>query len=217
MIATVIFDFDGTIINTNELIKEGLNMIAIKNRGCKLTLMEVEILTGKTLEAQMAYIDATQVDSHVAEFRRWYEQNHDEMARPFPGMVHLIRVLNELGYKIGIVTNNSRLALDMGLKLLSIDQWIDCSITRDDVIETKPSPEGILKALSILEMDTDQALFIGDTAHDILAAKAANVNSALVGWSQLSPEMREQISPDHIFGSAEEVLDIIIETNYDVA
>ena len=217
MIDAVIFDFDGTIINTNDLIKEGLNKIANKHRGCKLTPIELEILTGKALEAQMAYIDITQVDRLVAEFKGWYEQNHDEMARPFPGMVHLIRVLNELGYKIGIVTNNSRKALDKGLKLLAIDQWIDCSITRDDVKETKPSPEGILKALSILGMDTNQALFIGDTAHDILAAKAANVNNALVSWTQHSSEMREQINPNHILESAEALLDIIIEVNYEVA
>jgi pyrophosphatase PpaX len=217
MIATVIFDFDGTIINTNDLIKEGLNKIAKRQRGCNLTPMELEILTGKTLEAQIAYIDATHVDSLVVEFRRWYELNHDEMARPFPGMVHLIRVLNELGYKIGIVTNNSRIALDKGLELLGIDQWINCSITRDDVKETKPSPEGILKALSILEMDTDQALFIGDTAQDIVAARAAKVSSALVSWSHISPEKRVQINPDHTLESAENVLDIIIETNYEVA
>ncbi|MDF1616207.1 HAD family hydrolase [Petrocella sp. FN5] len=217
MIATVIFDFDGTIINTNDLIKEGLNLIANKHRGCPLTPMELEILTGKTLEAQMAYIDAIHFDGLIEEFKRWYGHNHDTMARPFPGMVHLIRVLNELGYKIGIVTNNSRIALDMGLKLLGIDQWIDCSITRDDVKETKPSPEGILKALSTLGVDIDEVLFIGDTAHDILAAKAANVNNALVGWSHLSPEMREQLGPDHIFESAENVLDIIIETNCEVA
>ncbi|MCF8020733.1 MAG: HAD-IA family hydrolase [Vallitaleaceae bacterium] len=217
MIATVIFDFDGTIINTNSLIKEGLNLIAKKHRGCPLTPMELEILTGKTLEAQMAYIDAIHFEGLVAEFKRWYERNHDTMARPFPGMVHLIRVLNELGYKIGIVTNNSRIALDKGLKLLAIDQWVDCSITRDDVKETKPSPEGILKALSILGMEAEQALFIGDTSHDIVAAKAANVSSALVGWSQLSAEKKVQVNPDHTLESAEKVLDIIIDANYEVA
>lgn len=97
-INTIIFDFDGTIINTNQLIEEGLGYFALKYRGTVLTKLELAALTGKTLEDQMAYIKAEKAEIMAEQFKIWYTHNHDSKAHAFPGMKELLEHLKLIGY-----------------------------------------------------------------------------------------------------------------------
>jgi len=202
MIKAIIFDFDGTIIDTNTLIEDGLNHFAKQYRGLKLTKQELGHLTGKTLEYQMAYIHIEKADSMTMQFRNWYNHHHNEQARAFPGMIKLTQSLILQGYQLAIVSNNSKASLDMGLKHLGLEDAFQYVITKDDVKNVKPSPEGLEKAMQLLGVQPHETLYVGDAITDIMAARSAGAKSVLVGWTHLDANSIILAESDYLISSA---------------
>lgn len=200
-INTIIFDFDGTVIDTNRLIEEGLGYFALRYRGTALTRKELSELTGKTLEDQMAYIRADKAELMAEQFKIWYIHNHDAKTHAFPGMKELLEHLKLIGYRLALVSNNSRAAIEHGLRHLGLRDTFEMIVTRNDVAEVKPSPEGLLKVMNHYSLTSDQCIYIGDTAGDMLAAKAAGVQSILVGWTHLSKDKVVELNPDFVLGA----------------
>ncbi len=212
MINTIIFDFDGTIINTNELIEEGLNHFSFMHRGYHFTKEEILELTGKPLETQMTAIDSRLSKLLVEQFKVWYSEHHDRKTSAFPGMIELLRFLKGLNLNLAIVTNNSKASLEMGLKHLGIEDLFHLKLSRDDVKATKPSPDGLLEVFKTFEAHPHEAIFIGDTDNDILAAKAAGVKSAMVAWTILDEESIKRLKPDHILYDPPHLLEMLSQS-----
>jgi pyrophosphatase PpaX len=213
MIKTIIFDFDGTIIDTNTLIEEGLNHFALRYRGSTLNKSEHKLLVGKTLEDQLGFISEQHKNSMSEQFKIWYKHHHNQKAKAFPQMVELIHGLKQLGYQIAIVSNNSTQSVEHGLRHLKLERYFDYILTRDHVKEVKPSPEGLEVILTFTESKPDEAIFIGDAATDVLAAKAAGLKSVLVGWSHLDVDDIIKLEPDYVISSALQLLTIIESIN----
>ncbi|MBE0451568.1 MAG: HAD-IA family hydrolase [Clostridia bacterium] len=212
MINTVIFDFDGTIINTNSLIEEGLNHFSYMHRGYHFTKEEMLELTGKPLETQMAAIDKQLSKLLVEQFKVWYSNHHNQKTSAFPGMIELLRFLRRLNLNLAIVTNNSRPSLEMGLKHLGIEDVFHITLSRDEVSATKPEPDGLIKVLNKFEVHPHDAIFIGDTDNDILAAKAAGIKSVMVAWSILDENSIKALSPDHILHESPQLLELLAQS-----
>jgi pyrophosphatase PpaX len=213
MISTVIFDFDGTIINTNDLVEEGLHHFAYKYRGSRMTRDEIRALTGKTLETQMAWINAEKAELMVEQYRIWYAHHHNEKVSAFPGILRLLTRLKEDGYHLAIVSNNSRQSLNMGLKHLGISKLFDSVITRDDVHVVKPSPEGLNDTLRLFGITSEEALFIGDTGNDIEAAGNAGIKSVMVSWTTMDAQTIMALEPDYILASPAQLYEILHKHN----
>jgi pyrophosphatase PpaX len=211
MIKAVIFDFDGTIINTNALIEDGLNQFAKKYRGKVLTKQELGHLTGKTLEYQMAYINPEKAESMFMQFRVWYNHHHNEKAHAFPGMFKLIQMLKLQGYRLAIVSNNSKASLDMGLKHLGLQDAFQHVITKDDVDNVKPAPDGLEKAMQLLAVQPYETIYVGDAATDVAAAKNARTKSILVGWTHLDANSITKADPDYLISTAQH-LNVVLDS-----
>lgn len=209
MIKAIIFDFDGTLIDTNALIKKALNIFSLKYKQGPLEDEIFNELTGKPLEYQMAHFDTDRIPELVEEFKEWYLVNHDQWAKPFDGILSLLSELRSQNYLLGIVTNNSCQGLDLGLKHMHLDNFFDVKITKDHVKESKPSPEGLMLALEKLKLSSSEVLFIGDTKHDILAARRGKILAGLVGWHQTPIS----IMPDFILHEPYDLLEILEELN----
>lgn len=206
---TVIFDFDGTIINTNTLIEDGLNFFAHRYRGYRLSADEMFQLVGKPLDFQLRYIHPEKAPAMMDQFKIWYAHHHNSKVAPFPGMIRLIKKLKESGYRLAIVSNNSNEFLHMGLTHLGIRQCFDQIVSRETVKKAKPSSEGIEKVLKSLKINACEAIFIGDTENDICASKEAGVKSILVGWSALPKRYQLALHSDFIANSTIELYEII--------
>ncbi len=213
MIKAIIFDFDGTIINTNELIREGLQYFSYRYNKRRLSPKEINDLFGRPLEEQMAYIDSQNVELLTAQFKIWYQHHHNAKAFAFPGVVQTIKTLSARGIPLAILTNNSTGTVLSGLDHLGIRQYFDHMISRDDVKETKPSPEGMHKLLNKMALQPHEVVFVGDTANDILAGQNAGVKSALVGWS-VTPVAHPS---DFVLDKAEDLIHLIELGEMDIA
>ncbi|MEF2969149.1 pyrophosphatase PpaX [Paenibacillus sp. M1] len=200
MINTVLFDLDGTIIDTNELIiTTFLHVLGNHFPANPYTREEIIPHMGRTLEEQMQTFSGRQeVGELVLDYRAFNTLHHDEMVKEFPRVNEVIGKLHERGIKLGVVTTKIKPTALRALELFSLKQYMDTIVTVQDVEHPKPHPEPVLTAIANLGADPGHTLMVGDSAADIQSAKAAGVKAAGVAWSLKGAEVLKQYDPDYI-------------------
>lgn len=217
MYKTILFDFDGTLLDTHDLIIKGLNRVSLQSRGIPFGAQEHSQVLGKPLEEQMRLLCPSDHEALTEEFQQWYLENHDHYAKPYDDIEDMLQMLRSEGYKLGIVTNNSRQGLQLGLDFLGLEHYFDILITRDDVAECKPSPLGIQAALTALRTSPAECMYVGDSAGDILAARAAGVTAVLVAWTSMALEQIWMLAPAEIIESPYEIPFLLNLLNTEIA
>jgi pyrophosphatase PpaX len=142
----------------------------------------------------------------LAEYRIFNVANHDSLARPFSGTHEVLTELGARGYVIAVVTSKSRELGLRGLKLCSLDGLIDSAVFLEDTSIHKPHPEPILKALEKLSTPSASAVYVGDSCHDIVAARAAGVRTMAAFWGPSPRSELERECPDL---AAESITDLL--------
>lgn len=179
----VLFDLDGTLIDTNELIIQTFQTVLderFPGKYCRETILP---FLGPPLYETFQQVDPTQVDDLIDAYRKWNMENHDSMVQAFPGVVETLENLHARGIKLAIVSTKRNEMIERALNLMNVRQYFTAVIGLDDVKNAKPDPEPVQLALSKLEVKPEHALMVGDNFHDIVAARAAGVDSVAVAWS----------------------------------
>lgn len=214
MITTVLFDLDGTIIDTNELIIQSFLHSLAGVTEEPLTRETIIVNMGRSLTEQMRLFAAREdVTDLITKYREFNVSRHDEMVREFPGVKDTLSKLRQRGLRLAVVTSKVRLTTEMGLKLCGLRDLMDTVVTVDDVLKPKPDPEGIRKALAELGAEPGQAIMVGDSHYDIEAAHGAGVLSVGVAWSLKGEAYLRQFRPDYIIQRMEELLEVVDRTN----
>lgn len=206
----IIFDFDGTLIDTNDIIKESLNKASLEFRKKSITSEEYEKILGKPLIKQMMDLDEKLYAEMDAYYRVYYRTHEASRTALFEGVHELLEQLNKMGIICAILTNKGRKGLDKNLERYDIKKYFSATLSADDVKDAKPNPEGIYSICSSLNIELNRALMVGDSAHDIEAGKSAGIDTALVSWTILDMKMLEELNPNHIICQPEDLLKIII-------
>ncbi len=207
-ITTLLFDVDGTLIDTNELIIMSFLHTFEQFFPGEYKREDVIHFIGPTLDETFGSIDRERMDEMIKVYRQFNVGKHDEMVKEFAGVVETIVALKEAGYKLGVVTSKMNQLAIKGLRLYDLDRHFDCIIGCDDIIKPKPDAEPVLKALSLLNATPEEALMVGDRHHDILAGKNAGVGTVGVSWSLLGRKYLEEYDPDYIIDDMKELLSI---------
>ena len=208
-IDTLLFDLDGTLINTNELIIESFLHTLHSFYPNQYKREDVLPFIGPTLYDTFGGIDAEKMDEMVKVYRKFNHEQHDLLVTEFETVFETIKTLKEKGYKLGIVTTKIRTTVNMGLKLTKLDQFFDVVVTLDDVNHAKPHPEPVLKALEQLGSTPEQAIMVGDNHHDIVAGQNAGTKTAGVSWSIKGREYISSYHPDYLLEKMSDLLPII--------
>ena len=146
------------------------------------------------------------VDQLLAEYRSHNHANHDSLARPFEGAEEVLVELRRRGYLIAVVTSKGRELGLRGLRLCALDRLIDSAVFLEDTDVHKPHPEPILAALQRLNSPANVAAYVGDSRHDMVAARAAGVRTVAALWGPAPRIELEREQPDY---SAESVKDLL--------
>jgi pyrophosphatase PpaX len=220
MVQTVLFDLDGTIIDTNELIIQSFLHTFEGITPQPVTREHIIPNMGRPLVEQMQFFSGRDiVDDLVQKYRTFNIDRHDELVTEFPGVRETLGKLQAAGIKMGIVTSKVRITSEMGLKLCGLYDYFDVIVTVQDVERAKPDPEGIRKALKELGSEKEGAVMVGDSHYDIEAAHNAGIPSVAVGWSMKGIPYLKQYNPTFIIDDIRELLRITgveempIETN----
>ncbi len=196
-IKTILFDLDGTLIDTNELII-GSFQYTFDHYGVKFTREEIMQFNGPPLKETFRIHGGDRAEEMTNTYRTHNISNHDLYVKAFPHVVEVVEKLHTLGYKLGIVTTKMQPTVDMGLKLTGIDRFFDTVVTYNDVTHPKPHPEPVIKAMDALGGKADSTIMIGDNYHDILSGKNAGVQTAGVAWAHKGRETLEAHNPTYM-------------------
>jgi pyrophosphatase PpaX len=208
-INTLLFDLDGTLINTNELIIESFLHTLNSYYPSKYKREDVLPFIGPTLYDTFASVNPDKMDEMVKVYRKFNHEQHDHLVTEFETVFETVKTLHEQGFKLGIVTTKIRDTVNMGLKLTKLDQFFDVVVTLDDVENAKPHPEPVLKALEQLGSKPEEAIMVGDNHHDVEAGKNAGTKTAGVAWSIKGREYINSYNPDYLLEKMSDILPII--------
>lgn len=206
----VLFDLDGTLVDSGSMI-----LASFRHATRSVLAREVpdEVLLahvgGATLDEQMRAIDASRADDLVASYREHNFPLHDEL-QPCAGVVDVLERLDEQGRRLGIVTAKRQATVELAFRVLPLAHLFDAVVTSDDVARNKPHPDGILRALELLDASPDDAAYVGDSPFDVEAANRAGVCSIAVGWGGIHPRATvEAAKPDLFVTDSEELLGVL--------
>ena len=186
----VLFDFDGTLIDTWRLYLESFRRSLEPHFKRLLTdpeLLEYQPIAERRLLQQIveqAHV-SDYFDSFLAHYRSLHETHCDGL---YAGVIGLLNGLRAEGYAIGIVTGKSRDAWNTTFGRSKLEPF-DAVVTDDDVIHPKPHPEGLIAALRTMDVEPSQALYIGDSVVDCRAAHAAKIRFGAALWSKSTEEV----------------------------
>ena len=183
----LIFDFDGTVINTNEVIIASWQATWEKYLGYRESREVIKSTFGETLKytASVRFPEIP-VDDVINYYRDYQLAHCDELVFIFDGMEQLLKDLKANGFKTAIATSRTREGTLNYLKQFGIAEYFDALVTMDDVTNHKPNPETCLVAIEKLGGTTEESIMFGDTRFDIGCANNAGVDSALVGWGEVT-------------------------------
>lgn len=205
-INTILFDLDGTLINTNDLIIESFLHTLNYYYPNQYKREDVLSFIGPPLIDTFQSIDEERVDEMVARYRKFNHEQHDALVKEYDTVYETVKALHENGFKLGIVTTKIRSTVNMGLKLTRLDAFFDVVVTLDDVENAKPHPEPIFKALKQLDASPEEAIMVGDNHHDIEAGKNAGTKTAGVAWSIKGEEYIRSYHPDYLLKKMSDLL-----------
>lgn len=196
----VIFDMDGTLIDTFPAIVTAWNAGIGQLLGRTFTPQEVVARFGPTDEGMMNEAfpdDLSEEGKHevIERYFRAYRQAHENIT-PFDGIDALLKFLSEKGMPLGVMTGKGRRACDETLKYFGWEGRFGSVITGDETTEPKPNPDGVLKVARALGVEPKDCMFVGDSPADIGAAENAGMFSVVAGWHDFYREELKVFNPN---------------------
>lgn len=209
MTKAVLFDFDGTLVNTNELIVNSFKHTFKKVLNIDVPKAQIVKYFGEPLTKTMERFSTDKVDEMLKTYRDFNEHGHDYMMEAFDGVSDTLLKLVKQHMKVGVVSSKRRVLVDKGLKMFDLYKYMDFIVTVEDTDKFKPCPEPALKALDILNMKACDTLFVGDSENDILCGKRAGCSTCVVTYSAIPTDYLMKFKPDYAIDNMREILDII--------
>ncbi len=208
---TVLFDLDGTLIDSTRLIIESYHHTMRVHRGATFPDSEWIAGLGTPLRVQFRRFteDPAEIERLIATYREWNLAHHDAMVRAFPGAVDTVRRLKTGGARLGIVTSKNRHGVALGLARCGFDGLFDAVVTSDDLPESKPDPAPVLAALVRLDAEPQTALVAGDSPHDIASGRDAGIRTAACLWGPFERERLAAERPDYYLHSFPELAGLV--------
>lgn len=191
--AAVLFDLDGTLINTKRLYIECYRQAVLPHVGRELTREEILALRPRSeLRFLHDVVGESRFAACLEDFYRAYERLQDAHFRGiYPGIAELLDALRDAAVPIGIVTGKSRRSWELTTARDQLGRF-DILVFDDDVSEPKPDPQGLRIALDALGADPARTIYVGDSRSDILAARQAGIRPVGALWAKKSSDDRAE-------------------------
>lgn len=208
---TVLFDLDGTLIDSIRLILDSYHH-TMAAHGLPARSDEdwlAGLGTPLTVQLRDWAHDPERMSLLIETYRDYNIRNHDSMVTAYPGVVAMVRAIRSAGHQTGIVTSKNRTGALRGLRRIGLEEEIDLIIGADDVIQPKPHPEPILIAMERLGEDPRRSIYIGDSVHDMESGRAAGVATGAVLWGPFQRGHLEHTHPTHWLDHPDDVLRLL--------
>lgn len=216
MIKALIFDFDGTLVNTLEDLKDSINMALVSNGFKKqYSIDETKHLIGKGI--RVLCTRALNYCSHSLEdeekvyksFYDYYSKNQINKTKPYPSVIETLKEIKKRNIKIAILSNKKHENLQEIVSNLFPKNLFDIAFGKKDEFPLKPSPDSLCHILDLLNVTKEEVLYIGDSDVDMETARNANVKKIAVTYGYREKKLLENYNPEYIIDDISELLKII--------
>lgn len=204
-IRTILFDLDGTLIDTNQLIHASF-IHTFNQYNLSFTENEIMAFNGPPLAETFKKIDPMRAEEMIDTYCEHNHRVHDQYVKVFPKVVETLEQLKNLEVKMGVVTTKMKEGVQLGLAATDIGHYFDSIITLNDVKRPKPDPEPVLKAMGELDANAETTIMVGDNFHDIESGRNAGIKTAGVAWSQKGKQHLLAYNPTYML---EEMTDLL--------
>ena len=210
---TVIFDLDGTLLNTLEDLCDSTNFALASFSYPERTLAEVRSFVGNGIGKliERAVPEGTESDvcaEVLGVFKAHYAENCNNKTRAYDGIVPLLACLKSENVKIAVVSNK----IDSAVKALCeryFAEYIDVAMGETANIRRKPAPDAIFAAMELLGAEKESTVYIGDSEVDVESAKNAGIDLVAVSWGFRDAEMLASLGDFPIADTAEDILRLL--------
>ncbi len=207
-IEAILFDIDGTLLDTTELIFRCYeHTINTHNLSLK-TRKEITIIFGKPLEACYRHLFPDENSEVLRETHISFQEKNLHISKPFINVKQALCNLKIRGYEIAAVTTRSKRTSIKSLELADIMKYFKTVVSREDIINPKPYPDALFKALAFLKVSPTQAVMVGDTPVDIMSGKNAKIKTIGVTYGPLGDAVISA-DPDAIVSNISEINSLI--------
>ncbi len=207
-----IFDIDGTLTSTNQLIFNSFNFIAKKYLNKTFSDEEIISMFGPTEDEILKEWCSDRFEEAKKEYYNFYSDNH-HIAYAHEGMIEILSHLKSNGCPLGVFTGKGRRAALITLQKIDAEKYFDLIVTGDDVVNHKPDAEGILKFVNQFNLKNEKVLMIGDSVSDVKASRDAGVKIASVLWDCHNEEKVKRMNSDYFFNSVQELSKFLFENS----
>lgn len=187
----IIYDIDGTLLNTLDMNMYPLMQIIKEERGEDWTFEQVLRFASQPGMKTLADLEIKDIDNVYARWVR-YVNAYGDGAVPFDGVAELLEAVKALGLRQAVVSakRSRQYAIDMGRP--GFDKLMEAAVLFDDTTRHKPDPEPLNECLRRLGLTADEALYVGDAHSDLEASRNAGMDFAYAKWGSHSPVTREE-------------------------
>lgn len=204
----VLFDLDGTLLDTTHLIIEGFKHTMRVHYDRDPDLDIVRSYFGKPLRAAFEELGPGDEDKLVQTYREHNLAQHDALAKVFAGVAEVVQKLSNSGVRLAIVTSKTHATSLRGLKLFNLDKYFPVLIGHEQCTCHKPHPEPVNRALEALGLAAGDCLMVGDSPFDIISARSAGVKTAAVRWTYVPWASLSAENPDYILETMADLLTV---------
>lgn len=209
----VLFDLDGTLVDTKDLIYASfIHTFRKYMPEHTLTQEELASFLGPTLKESFGkYFREDQLDEIIAYYRAFNHEYHNLYVKGFAGAQETLAALKAQGYMVGVVSNKVEHTIKMGLEAFHLDPYVDVIVGAQDVEHPKPNPEGLILACAKLYHNHDDVIYVGDSVSDIAAAKNMAAFSVAAAFDPQREQALRAANPCRVIHQLTEMLDLVKE------
>lgn len=208
-INTIIFDLDGTLLNTLTDLANSVNYALEKyhlpthseDRVRQMVGNGVTVLMERAIPGGQSH---PAFENCLRDFKEHYEIHKKDFTKPFPGIMEFLKEAHESGYKMAVVSNK----FDLAVKGLCQDfffPYIQTAIGESSTVAPKPAPDTALAAMKELQADARQCVYVGDSDVDIATAQNAGIPCISVSWGFRSREFLEEHGASILIDATQEL------------
>ena len=209
--SVVLFDLDGTLVDTNHLIVHSFQHTLREKLGLEVTAADLHQYFGEPLVATMARFAPDRAQELTDFYRVFNLANHDALIREFVGVFDTVSALRQSGVRLAVVTSKKRDLALRGLRVSGLAPLFDAVVGMDETEKHKPDPEPALLALERLgAAPGHHVLMVGDSQYDMLCGKNAGLHTAAVAWTVQEREELAFTQPDHWIEAPADLVHLVL-------
>ena len=209
----VVFDLDGTLLDTLGDLRDSVNFALSKNNLPQRTTEEIKAFVGNGIRLliERSVPENTKlslVDKCFEDFKAHYKANSANLTKAYDGINELLSILKNRGVKLAVVSNKADFAVKAGVEGYFPDVF-DCAVGEKEGVKRKPAPDTVFAVIDELNVNKNEVVYIGDSEVDIQTSKNADIPCISVTWGFRDKEVLEKLCPEYIVDSPEEILNLI--------